>query len=145
MINTLSLPRTGKFADLATALLYTGLSFGIATSAPVEAAGPAYYTAKLTAPVGEDRAVAGGVAWTCEGDMCVANKASARPLRTSEATASAPGHLLGGAVQVVNQRGQEALGLWGASDDASGQVRVGASDSGQRTGHLRPVEVSGGL
>ena len=81
MINTLSLPRTGKFAVLATALLYTGVSFGIATSAPVEAAGPAYYTAKLTAPAGEDRAVAGGVAWTCEGDMCVANKASARPLR----------------------------------------------------------------
>ena len=81
MINTLSFPRTGKFAIFATALLYTGVSFGIATSAPVEAAGPAYYTAKLTAPAGEDRAVAGGVAWTCEGDMCVANKASARPLR----------------------------------------------------------------
>jgi hypothetical protein len=81
MINTLSLPRTGKFAILASAVLYTGLSFSVATSTPLEAAGPAYYTAKLTAPAGENRAVAGGVAWTCEGDMCVANKASARPLR----------------------------------------------------------------
>ncbi|HSF13496.1 MAG TPA: hypothetical protein VLA50_11045 [Erythrobacter sp.] len=81
MMNTLSSPRSGKLAILATALVYTGLSFGVATSTPLEAAGPAYYTAKLTAPAGEDRAVAGGVAWTCEGDMCVANKASARPLR----------------------------------------------------------------
>jgi len=81
MINTLSLPRSGKFAVLATALLYTGISFGVATSTPVEAAGPAYYTATLAAPAGENRAVAGGVAWTCEGNVCVANKASARPLR----------------------------------------------------------------
>lgn len=81
MINSLSIPRTGKFAVLATALLYTGISFGLATSTPVEAAGPAYYTATLAAPVGEDRAVAGGVAWSCEGSTCVANKAGARPLR----------------------------------------------------------------
>lgn len=81
MINTLSLPRTGKFAILATAVLYTGLSFGAATSTPANAAGAAYYTATLSAPAGEDRAVAGGVAWSCEGNMCVANKASARPLR----------------------------------------------------------------
>ncbi|MDP5103032.1 MAG: hypothetical protein NWP98_03830 [Erythrobacter sp.] len=81
MTNTLSLPRTGKLAILASALLFTGVTFGAATSTPVEAAGPAYYTAKLATPAGEDRAVAGGVAWTCEGSMCVANKASARPLR----------------------------------------------------------------
>ena len=81
MTNTLSVPSTGKFAILATALLFTGVSFGVATSAPLEAAGPAYYTAKMTAPVGENRAVAGGVAWTCEGEMCVANKAAVRPLR----------------------------------------------------------------
>lgn len=82
MSNTLSLPRTGKFAILASALVYTGLTFGIATgAAPVEAAGTPYYTAKLTAPASETRFVAGGVAWTCEGDTCVAGKASARPLR----------------------------------------------------------------
>jgi hypothetical protein len=82
MTNTLSLPRTGKFAILASALVYTGLTFGIATgAAPVEAAGTPYYTATLAAPASEARFVAGGVAWTCEGTTCVAGKASARPLR----------------------------------------------------------------
>lgn len=76
------LPRSGKLAVLATALLYTGVSFGVATGAsPLNAAGNAYYTAILAAPAGETRVVAGGVAWNCEGSTCVANKASARPLR----------------------------------------------------------------
>ena len=82
MMNTLSLPRTGKFAILASALVYTGAIFGVATSgSPVEAAGPAYYSATLSAPATESRMVAAGVAWTCEGTTCVASKASARPLR----------------------------------------------------------------
>jgi hypothetical protein len=81
MINTLSVPRTGKLAILATALLYTGVSFGFATATPVNAAGNAYYTATLAAPISENRAVAGGVAWACKDNTCVANKASARPLR----------------------------------------------------------------
>ncbi|MBY0344077.1 MAG: hypothetical protein K2Q29_09495 [Sphingomonadales bacterium] len=82
MTNTFSLPRSGKFAILASALVYTGATFGVATgSAPLEAAGPAYYSATLSAPASEARFVAGGVAWTCEGTTCVAGKASARPLR----------------------------------------------------------------
>ncbi len=82
MTNSFSLPRTGKFAILASALVYTGLSFGVASSsAPLSAAGNAYYSATLAAPASEARFVAGGVAWTCEGTTCVANKASARPLR----------------------------------------------------------------
>ncbi|MCR9180212.1 CC_3452 family protein [Erythrobacter sanguineus] len=82
MTNTLSLSRTGKLAILASAVLYTGLAFGVATGAsPVTAANGAYYNATLTAPAGESRAVASGVAWACEGTTCVANKASARPLR----------------------------------------------------------------
>lgn len=82
MTNTLSLPRSGKFAILASAVLYTAMTFGVATStAPVSAAGNAYYSAKLAAPTDETRAVAGGVAWACEGTTCVAGKASARPLR----------------------------------------------------------------
>jgi len=80
-MNTFSLPRTGKFAILATAALFTGLSFGVATSSPANAAGAVYYTATLSAPAGEARAVAGGVAWACDGATCVAGKASARPLR----------------------------------------------------------------
>ena len=64
MTNTLSLPRSGKLAILASALAYTGLSFGIATTAaPVEAAGAPYYTAKLTVPASDLRAVADGVAF----------------------------------------------------------------------------------
>lgn len=82
MIKTLSPSATGKLAILASALVYTGLSFGVATSsAPVSAATNAYYTATLAAPASESRFVAGGVAWTCEGTTCVAGKASARPLR----------------------------------------------------------------
>ncbi len=81
MTNTLSPTRTGKLAILATAMLFTGLSFGAATATPANAAGAAYYTATLSAPAGETRAVAGGVAWACEGSTCVANKAGARPLR----------------------------------------------------------------
>lgn len=80
MTDTLS--RTGKFAVLASAVLTTALTFGMATStAPANAAGAAYYNATLAAPAGDKTAVAGGVAWTCEGTTCVANKASARPLR----------------------------------------------------------------
>ncbi|MFN3863684.1 MAG: CC_3452 family protein [Erythrobacter sp.] len=80
MTNTLS--RNGKFAVLASAVLYTALTFGVVTSTtPANAAGGAYYHATLAAPAGDANAVAGGVAWTCEGTTCVANKASARPLR----------------------------------------------------------------
>lgn len=81
MINTLSIPRTGKLAILATALVYTGLSFGIATSTPANAAGNAYYNATLAAPASEARTVSDGVAWACKDATCVANKTTARPLR----------------------------------------------------------------
>jgi len=79
---TLSLPRTSRLAVLASALLYTGLSFGVATSTtPLAAQGGPYYIATLAAPTDENRAVAGGVAWACEGTTCVANKGTSRPSR----------------------------------------------------------------
>lgn len=82
MLKTPSLPHTGKFAVLASALLYTGLTFGVATgAAPVNAAGNAYYSATLSAPASDTRAVTDGVAWACKDATCVANKTSARPLR----------------------------------------------------------------
>lgn len=82
MFNTLSTPRAGKLAVLASALVYTGLSFGVATgAAPVEAAGAPYYTATLSAPASDTKAIADGVAWACKDATCVANKTSARPLR----------------------------------------------------------------
>ena len=80
MTNTLT--RSSKLAILASALVYTGISFGVATGAsPVEAASAPYYTATLTAPASDVRAVADGVAWACKDATCVANKTSARPLR----------------------------------------------------------------
>ncbi|WP_379923433.1 hypothetical protein [Erythrobacter sp. R86502] len=82
MINTLSIPRTGKLAILASAVVYAGLSFGVvAGSAPANAAGAPYYSATLSAPAKDTRAVADGVAWACKDATCVAPKAAARPLR----------------------------------------------------------------
>jgi hypothetical protein len=77
---TLSLSRTSRLGVFATALLYTGLTFGAAT-APVaaEAKSAPYYTAELAAPTTESRAVAGGVAWNCKEDRCAANKGTSRP------------------------------------------------------------------
>lgn len=83
MIDTFStISRSSKFAILASALVYTGLTFTVAAGgSPAEAAGAPYYTAKLTAPASEARAVSDGVAWACKDATCVANKTSARPLR----------------------------------------------------------------
>ena len=82
MFNTPSLPRTGKFAILASALVYTGLSLGVASgAAPLQAAGSPYYTATLAAPASDTKAVADGVAWSCKDATCVAGKTTARPLR----------------------------------------------------------------
>ena len=78
---TISLPKTGRLAVFITALAYTGLSFGALTTPPLAAQGGAYYTAKLAQPADDNRAVAGGVAWACEGTTCVANKGTSRPTR----------------------------------------------------------------
>ncbi len=79
---SLTLPRTGRLAILASAVIYTGISFGIATSAtPLQAAGGAYYSATLANPVDAKSHVLGGVAWSCQGNTCVAGKGDARPLR----------------------------------------------------------------
>jgi hypothetical protein len=79
---SITLPRTGRIAILASAMIYTGLSFGIATSAsPLQAAGGAYYTATLANQAEAKSQVLGGVAWNCQGSTCVAGKGDARPLR----------------------------------------------------------------
>lgn len=77
---TLSLPRASRLSIFALAIAYTGLTFGVAT-APVSAKSGAYYTATLAQPAEDDRAVASGVAWSCKGTTCVANKGNSRPLR----------------------------------------------------------------
>ncbi|MBV7258237.1 CC_3452 family protein [Erythrobacter crassostreae] len=79
---TFSLPRTSRLSIFVVALAYTGLTFGAATaSAPLAAAktGP-YYSATFSAPVDDNRAVAGGVAWACKDTKCVANKGTSRPV-----------------------------------------------------------------
>ena len=80
---TLSKFQSGRFGVMALALVYTGLTFGAAiTPAPAlaKASGP-YYTAELAAPAGDERTVATGVAWRCEGTNCRAGKGTSRPLR----------------------------------------------------------------
>lgn len=79
---TLSLPRLSRFAVFAVALVYTSLTFGVLTApAPAYAQSGAYYTATLAQPAEDNRAVAAGVAWTCSGTTCVANKGTSRPMR----------------------------------------------------------------
>lgn len=86
--------RTGRLAVLASALLYTGLSFGVATSAtPLAAQSGPYYVATLAAATDENRAVAGGVAWNCQGTTCVANKGTSRPSRICRGLAREMGEI----------------------------------------------------
>ena len=80
---TLSTPHTGRFGVFALALVYTTLTFGALTApAPAQAkdAGP-YYVVELATPADEARTIAGGVAWSCDGNTCVAGKGTSRPLR----------------------------------------------------------------
>lgn len=80
---TLSTPHNSRMGVFALAIIYTSLTFGAAiTPAPAAAknSGP-YYVAELAAPASDNRAVAGGVAWSCEGTTCRAAKGNSRPLR----------------------------------------------------------------
>ena len=77
----LFLTRSNRFANLAMALAASGALIGLAAApAPAHAATP-YYIAKLAAPSTEEKAVAGGVAWACEQETCVAVKGQRRPVR----------------------------------------------------------------
>lgn len=79
---TLSLPRLTNLSAIALGLGYTALTFGTALApAPANASSGAFYTAQLAAPTSESRAIAGGVAWSCQGTTCVANRGTSRPLR----------------------------------------------------------------
>ncbi len=79
---TLSLSRFSRFSVFAMALVYTALTFGVATApSPAMAKSGPYYTVTLAQPADDNRAVASGVAWSCKGTTCVANKGPSRPLR----------------------------------------------------------------
>ena len=77
---TLSVNRAARLMVFVLALAYTGLTFGVAVT-PASAQSSAYYVAELAAPASETSAVAGGVAWTCRENLCVANKGNSRPMR----------------------------------------------------------------
>lgn len=89
----ISLPSTARISVFALALVYTGLSFGVATSTPLAAQGGAYYTATLAETAENNRAVAGGVAWNCAGNTCVANKGTSRPSRVCRGLAREVGEI----------------------------------------------------
>ena len=77
----MTLSRTNRLSIFAAALAYTAAILGIAGApAPASAKDGPYYIAKLAQPADEDRAVAGGIAWACKGNICVANKGSSRPV-----------------------------------------------------------------
>ncbi|MFW5633547.1 MAG: CC_3452 family protein, partial [Erythrobacter sp.] len=77
----MTLSRTHRRPILVAALACTAAIFGTAAIPyPVEARDGPYYIARLAQPAAETRAVAGGVAWACKGDICVANKGNSRPI-----------------------------------------------------------------
>ena len=75
----MTLSRTNRRSLFGGALAFTGVLVGVGVAPAAAADGP-YYIAKLAQPADEPRAVAGGVAWACKGDICVANKGSSRPI-----------------------------------------------------------------
>lgn len=78
---TLSRPLFRSASAAVLALAYTALTFG-ATLAPSPAqAGEAFYRAELVQPASQARTVAGGLAWQCKDNVCVAGKGTSRPLR----------------------------------------------------------------
>ncbi|QIQ87834.1 hypothetical protein [Erythrobacter sp.] len=77
----MTLSRTNRLSIFVAALAYTAAVFGVAAApAPAEAKDGPYYIARLAQPAADERAVAGGVAWACKGDICVANKGTSRPI-----------------------------------------------------------------
>ena len=62
------------------AVLATAAACALAPTA-ADARSGVFYTAELTQPTEQTRAVAGGVAWVCKGTTCVAPRGTSRPLR----------------------------------------------------------------
>ena len=55
-------------------------ALGFASTA-ADARTEVFYTAELAQPATQERAIAGGVAWNCQGTTCVAPRGTSRPLR----------------------------------------------------------------
>ena len=80
---TLSNTAPTKLGVLGAAILYSAASLGaLAAPTAAEAKGSEpFYKAELSQPATERTLIAGGVAWTCEGNTCVAPRGTSRPLR----------------------------------------------------------------
>lgn len=76
-------PGRTTIGAIGLALAWTSLSFGaaIVPTAAEARTGGVFYTAQLAQPAAKSQAIAGGVAWSCEGTTCVAPKANSRALR----------------------------------------------------------------
>lgn len=68
---------------LATSLLAASLALAGAFAPAALQARPdgAYFNVQLEAPASEQRVIAGGVVFTCEGTTCVGPRSRTRPLR----------------------------------------------------------------
>ncbi|MEE4154180.1 MAG: hypothetical protein V2I27_08475 [Erythrobacter sp.] len=77
----MNLSLSSRLSVVAMAAVALGTTFGATMAPQPTSAATAYYIATLAEPAGETSAVAGGVAWACKDNMCVANKGSSRPMR----------------------------------------------------------------
>lgn len=89
----LSVPNSARIAVFASAIVYTAATFGLATATPAAAQSGPYYTATLAQPTEDSRAIAGGIAWACQGTTCVANKGTSRPARICRGLAREMGEI----------------------------------------------------
>lgn len=80
---SLSLNRSSHVGAIGLAAVWSALSIGtMIAPAPAEArSAEVFYVAELAGPAPQSRAVAGGIAWYCEGNRCIAGKGNSRPLR----------------------------------------------------------------
>ncbi|WAT16799.1 hypothetical protein OZN62_07545 [Aurantiacibacter sp. MUD11] len=75
------------FARATTRIATSALAASIALAGALAPAAlqarsnPVYFTAELAAPASEERVIAGGVVFRCEGTTCTAPRGSERPLR----------------------------------------------------------------
>ncbi len=90
---TPSLAPSPRLPAMAFAAALAGLSFG-GLGSPASAQSAPHYTAKLEQPAPDSRAVAGGVAWMCQGTTCIANEATSRPVRVCRALARKVGAIV---------------------------------------------------
>lgn len=76
-----SFAKTARNATVGgLALVYTALTFGVATApAPALASDGVYYRAVMAQPVKTGTKVVRGTAWSCKGNVCVAAKSNSRP------------------------------------------------------------------